>query len=489
MVNRYDVAIVGAGIIGLMTARELARYDLEVVVFDKNVDVACGTTKANGGIIHPGYHARPDSLMARLNVEGNRLYRDLVAELEVDFHETGSLMVAFEGDDLNQLEKYYDQARRNGVPGVEILGRDQVLERAPKLNPAVAVGLYAATTGMVSPYELAIACAENSSANGIEFMLATTVKAIMTSGQRVTGVSTDKGEISADWVINAGGLFADELSRTAGDDSFRIHPRKGEIIILDRKLGWLARPVIYPMPTPESKGVVIVPTVEGNTALASTAVDIEDKSDFRTSDEGRAELLANMRRIFPAIPADRNVIAQFTGLRAVAEGDDFIIGPSAAVKGLINVAGIQSPGLASAPAIARMVVDILREEGLPLRPRACYKPKRRGMARIMNLGYEEIAGKYKEDQRYGSIICRCERISEAEVVEAIKRPLGAKTLDGIKRRTRAQTGRCQGAYCTCRLMEILARELQVPLDRISKDGYGSEMLVGPTKSLISHKSD
>ena len=249
-------------------------------------------------------------------------------------------------------------------------------------------------------------------------------------------------------------------------------------------MGWLAERVIYPVPVPESKGILVVPSAEGNTLLGSTAENIEDKTDLRTSDRGRAELLAGAARFFPDIPAERHVIAHFTGVRAVAAGDDFIIQASARVKGLFHVAGIQSPGLASAPAIARLAVEILKEEGLPLRPRLSFHPERRRTVRLADLGWAEIAALVAKDRLNGRVICRCERVSKAEVVAAIRGPLGARTLDGIKKRTRAQTGRCQGGYCTCHLLSILARELGISPDQVTRDGPGSAMLAGSAKSLL-----
>ncbi|MGE5529524.1 MAG: NAD(P)/FAD-dependent oxidoreductase [Patescibacteria group bacterium] len=478
----FDVIIIGAGITGIAVARELARYDRTVAVLDKAVEAASGTTKANGGVVHSGYHARPGSLMAELNVRGNVLYRTLCRELEVELHETGSLMVALAGEDTGVLEHYREQGRQNGVPGMELVGRTRLLALEPNLSTAAAAGLYSPTTAMVSPYEFALALAENAAANGVRFFFEAEVLGFALQGGRIEGVRTTRGDFRCSFLVNAAGIRADELAAMAGDDSFRIHPRKGELLALDRKLGWLVRRVIYPMPTPASKGILIVPAVEGNTVLASTAEDIEDKTDLRTTAAGREELLVSGGRLVPAAMAPRQVIAQFAGLRAVAGGDDFIIRPSAVVEGLIHAAGIQSPGLASAPAVAEKVAGLLRQAGLELRARPDFNPARRAMTRIMHMNRDQFAAKIREDTRYGNVVCRCERVSEAEVIEAIRRPVGACTLDGIKRRTRAQTGRCQGSYCTCRLMEILARELDLPFEQVTKDGAGSEMVAGPTKA-------
>lgn len=470
---RADIAIIGAGIIGATIARELSRYKLNTILIDKETDVGWGTSKANTGIIHAGYSEDPHTLRGKLCAPGNRVYQQLCEELEVPFKRIGSIVVSLNKGELQSLYKLENYAKTCGVPGIRILNKNELHSMVPHLTPKATYGFYAPTAATISPYGLTIALAENVQANGVNVLLQTKVLGFKKNRQGII-LNTTSGNVYTNFVINAAGLWADEISAMSGEKEFDIHPRKGEYILFDDTIGEITDKIIFSVPTPVSKGIVFVPLVEGHYTVGPTAEDTEDKENLSTSFRGLKKVFNFAEYFFPEILFKKYIINNFCGLRAIVNENDFIIRPSYNMKGLIHVAGIQSPGLTAAPAIASTVMDILKDQGLKLHPNPHFNPERRTIQKIKDVDYKTKEKLIEKDPRYGHIVCRCETVSEAEVVEAIRR--GATTLDGVKFRTRCGMGRCQGGFCTPRIMEILSRELHIPLEEISKQNKESWLI-------------
>jgi len=478
-----DVAIVGGGVVGCMIARKLSRYQLKVVLVEKEDDVASGTSKANSAVIHAGYDAKPGTLKAKLNVQGNPLYDEICRELDVPFKRIGSLVVALNEEEVNVLEELMERGKNNGVPNLEIINREKLLEMEPNITSESRAALYAPTAGIICPYELTIALAENACLNGVDIKLNSPVIGIRAESGGGLSVETPGEIIHTRYVINAAGLFADEISRMAGAEDYSITPRKGEYLIFDRRFGDIVNRVIFPSPTKISKGILVCPTVDGNFFIGPNSNDVREKDDVSVTLQGIEEIVRGARKLIPRLPL-MHVIASFAGLRAVSDTDDFVIGASKKVRGFINIGGIQSPGLSAAPAITEMVVDILKEEGLELKEKSNYNPGRPQINKFRLFNNEEKKELIRRDPVYGRVVCRCETVTEGEIIDAIRRPLGARSLDAVKRRTRAGMGRCQGGFCSPRVMAILARELGIDPLEVTKCGSGSEMLKGRTKEFI-----
>jgi len=451
-----DIVIIGGGVTGSSIARELARYNLNIVLLEKEDDVAMGTSKANSAIIHAGYNADADTLKGRLNVKANPMFDKLAADLNVPFKRIGSLVIGFNDDDLKMLEKEKNNGERLGVKGLEIVQGQRLFTMEPNLNPEARFALFAPTAGIISTYEFTIALADSAVINGARVLLETKAIGILTDGERITGVKTNRGEIKTQIIINAAGLYSDNIAYLANDKSFKIRPRKGEYLLLDKNLGDLVHHVLFPIPSKLSKGILVSPTVHGNILLGPNSDKIEDKDNLSTTNSGLDEVFRNTCKLIPSL-TKRDVITSFSGLRATAETEDFIIGPSDKVRGLIHVAGIQSPGLTSAPAVAEMVVEMVLDSFKKLSPEQEIHLKDDFQEKlpaplIFNDEYEsDNLNKWqdlvKDNQDYGEVICRCERITKGEVIQAIHRPVPATSLDAIKRRTRAGAGRCQGGFC------------------------------------------
>jgi len=467
----YDVLIIGGGVTGAAIARELSRYRLKIALLEKEEELAFGVSKSNSGIIHPGTQNPPDSLKGKLCVQGNILTRRLAKELGVDFREVGELIVIFKDDEMPELLKIKKEAEELGVPRLEIVDGKWLTINEPNLNKEALAALYAPTAGIISPYRLVYDLSENAQNNGVEIFLSHRVTGIL----RKTGtyeVQTDKIPFKSRFVINAAGLFADEVSRLVGGDDYTIKPRKGEEYLLDKKLENITRHLLFPLPSPTSKGILVIKTADGNPMIGPTAEDFDNKGDTATSDAGLNKVLENAQKLVPSI-SGRDIIAYFAGLRPVA-GNDFIIRHLDKSPGFIDVAGIQSPGLTAAPAIALMVADLLKRNGLELKKKLFFKKHRRPSVHLFAIPFEKTRKLIKKDPAYGEIVCRCEMVSAKEVRDAIKR--GAHTLDGIKFRTRAQAGRCHGGFCTTRVMKIMAEELKLKTTEITKRGKGSEIV-------------
>jgi len=475
----YDVAIIGAGVIGSMIARELSQYAINICFIDKEADVAMGTSKANSGIIHAGYGEVPGTLKARFNVIGNSMMGQISNELGIHFKKIGSLVLAFSENDMNAVKALYTKGLENRVPGMEILNGVQVKSIEPNVSDDVIGALFSPTTGIICPYELTIAAAENAVQNGVKLFLENEVKGI-SRDEDIFIIYTSQGRVESKFVVNAAGVYADTISAMVGENDYIIKPRKGEYILLDKNLGNIVHTVIFQPPSNMGKGILVSPTVDNNLLLGPTAENIDDKEDTATTAQGLDVVINSAKRSIPALNL-KEVITSFAGLRAVSSTNDFVIRPSEKVKGFIHAGGIQSPGLTACPQIAKYVVEILKEQGLVLIENKYFNPIRKPFRRFNEMSIEERNEAINNDPRYGNIVCRCETITEAEIIDCIRRPVGARNLDAVKRRTRVGMGRCQGSFCSPRVMDILSRELGIPMDSITKKGGQSLMLVGKTK--------
>ncbi len=473
----FDVAIIGAGVVGCAIARELSRYRLRVALLEKCVEVGFGTTKTNSGIIHPGHHSPPDTLKGRLAVRGNQLFDGLREELSFGFRRIGELVVATREEDLPVLDALKAQGKKKGVPGLELWDRERLRREEPNLSQKLLAALHAPTAAVINPYEFAFALVEHAVENGVELVVDAPAERLDPGPDGIT-VHTPQGEFPARFVVNCAGVFSDQIAAMAGLEDFRILPRKGEEYMLDKRLQGLVRRLIFPVPSPRTKGTLIIPTFDGTIMVGPTAEDTEDRYDVSTTDSGAGRVFDFVRQICPAI-SPRDTIAEFAGLRAVSDTNDFIIGPTK-VKGFINVAGIQSPGLTASPAIAEYVRDILKDEGLALEEKPDFRKHPPCAPRFSAADPDERERLVAEDPLFARVVCRCELVTEAEVQDAIDR--GARTLDGIKFRTRAGMGRCQGGFCASRCMTLLAERSGVPVHEITKRGNGSWIVTEMTNA-------
>lgn len=478
----YDVIIIGAGVAGSASARELSRYKINACVLEKEEDVCCGTSKANSAIVHAGYDAAEGSLMAKLNVEGNEMMPKLAKELDFQFKQCGSLVVCLDERELPGLQALYERGLKNGVRALEVItDKGRIHDMEPNLTDEVAGVLYAPTAGIVCPFNLNIALAENACINGIDFKFNTEVRRIC----RIEGgwaLETSQGLYEARYVVNAAGLYADVFHNMVSETKIHITPRRGDYCLLDKNAGSHVSHTIFALPGKYGKGVLVSPTVHGNLIVGPTAVDITDKEATATTREGMDELIEKGGTNVKDLPM-RQVITSFAGLRAHEDGHEFIIKELEDAPGFVDCAGIESPGLTSCPAIGKMVAEILAKKmGLELNPG--FHGTRKGILNPNELAKKERMKLIKEKPAYGNIVCRCELVTEGEILDAIHRPLGARSLDGIKRRTRAGMGRCQSGFCSPRSMDILRRELGLPMGEITKAGGKSKLVVGTNKDRI-----
>ena len=479
---KYDIIIIGAGVSGAAVAREISRYKAKVCVLEKEEDVCCGTSKANSGIVHAGYDAEPGTLKAKLNVEGNAMMEELSRELDFPFKRTGSLVICRDEKEISSLQKLYDRGIANGVPNMQILNHDEVLSMEPNVTDDTAAALYAPTAGIVCPFGLNIAMAENANTNGVEFHFDTEVTAIgkTDAGYRLT---TNRGTYDTRYVVNAAGVYADIFHNMVSGHQLHITPRRGDYCLLDKSAGGYVSRTIFALPSEKfGKGILVTPTIHGNILVGPTAIDVESREEVNTTRRGIDELIDKAGQNVKNLPI-RQTITSFAGLRACEDGREFIIGEVKDAPGFIDCAGIESPGLTSSPAIGVKVAEMLRNK-MNLQPNPDFHGKRKGLYNPNLLSDEERNELIQKEPAYGNIICRCEMISEGEILEAIRRPLGAKSLDGVKRRTRAGMGRCQSGFCSPRTMEILARETGKSILDITKSGGNSKLVVCTDKDSL-----
>ncbi|HCY50119.1 MAG TPA: FAD/NAD(P)-binding oxidoreductase [Clostridiales bacterium] len=475
-----DVIIIGGGVVGCSVARELSRFDADILLLERGNDVSVGTSKANSGIVHGGYDAKPGTLKAKFNVAGNAMFDALARELDFPFKRNGSMVLCFDKADIGKLLELKEQGVKNGVQGLYVLeGYEAVKAMEPYVSENVVAALVVSNGGIVSPYEMTIAYAENAATNGVEFRFGSEVTAIDRNDGGLQVTCADGFTAQAKYVVNAAGVYADVINNMISPDKMHITARKGDYELLDKTCGYMASHTLFQMPTKMGKGVLVTPTCHGNILVGPTATDVTDKDDVATTPEELASAFDRALLTMPSLNR-RNIITQFSGLRAHLDTDDFVIGESAAVKGLYNVAGIESPGLSSAPAIAVHVAEEIAKK-LSLGKNANFVAERKGIPHFATLSDEERQKLVAENPLYGRIVCRCETVTEGEIVEAIRRKPGAVDMDGVKRRTRQGMGRCQAGFCTPRVMEILSRELGVPMTEVTKRGGNSQFVIGRTK--------
>lgn len=477
----YDVMIVGAGVVGCAIARELSKYQVKACVIEKDEDVCNGTSKANSAIAHAGFDAKPGSLKAKLNVEGNLMMERLSKELDFPFKQTGAFVVCVREEDKPKLQELYDKGIKNGVKELRILDKKEAHEMEPNLTDEVVAALYAPTSGIVCPFNMTIAFAENAYENGIEFKLNTEVENIKKADFGYI-VETSQGTFETKAVVNAAGVYADKFHNMVSEDKLKIVARRGDYCLLDRTAGDHVSRTIFPLPNEFGKGVLVSPTVHGNLIVGPTAIDVEDKEANNVKQEGIDFLMAKAGEAVANLPM-RQVITSFAGLRAREMKGDFTIEEVKDAKNFFDAAGIESPGLTSAPAIGVMVAEMVKD-ALELPVNESFKAERKGVLNPQTLSKEERIALIKENPAYGNIICRCETVTEGEIIDAIRRPLGARSLDAVKRRTRAGMGRCQSGFCSPRTMEILSRELGVDMSEITKAGGESKIIVGVNKDRL-----
>lgn len=477
----YDVVIIGAGVVGCATARELSRYKLKTLVLEKESDVCSGTSKANSAIVHAGFDAKPGTLKGKLNAKANEMFDNLADDLEFNFKRNASLVLCFDEKDIDKLYDLKKRGEDNKVPGLEILTGDEVRKMEPCVTEEVVAALYASTGGIVCPFNLTIALAENANSNGVEFKFNSKVTNIKKEEDGFK-IFIDNEEINTKMIVNAAGLYSDVMNNFVSEDKFTIKPRRGEYNLFDKYAGYLATKTLFQLPTKLGKGILVSPTVDGNIIVGPNAIDIDDKDDLSTTREGLDDIMEKALLSVKSLPSNL-IITSFTGLRARTDKDDFIIGEPKDAKGFVNAASIESPGLTSSPMIGIMVKDIIVDRLKPEENKS-FNPKRKAIRRFNEMTIEEKKEAIKNNPHYGTIVCRCEMVTEGEILDAINRPLGATDLDGIKRRTRAGAGRCQQGFCVTRIMEILNNEKKIPLTKITKFGRMSNILEGKPKEDI-----
>ncbi|MBD5544022.1 MAG: NAD(P)/FAD-dependent oxidoreductase [Lachnospiraceae bacterium] len=476
----YDAIIIGAGVIGASVARELSGYQCSILVLEKGEDVCVGTSKANSGLVHAGFDAKPGSLKAKYNVQGSLMMEELCRRLDVPYERNGALVLAFSREERETLKRLKKQGEENGVKDLVILEKEQLLEKEPHLSKEAVAALYAPTAALVCPFLLTIALAENANVNGAEFLFEKEVTHIQKTGKgyEVTVSSrTNPGKQESYLgknIINCAGLYSDKLHNMISRNSYQITPIKGEYCLLDKSGGAAVSSTLFRVPGKMGKGVLVTRTVHGNLLLGPTAESIRDKEETATSKEGLKKVLNDTRHTVPDLNTGM-VITSFAGLRAHERNGDFIVGEAEDAPGFFDAVGIESPGLSAAPAIGNALTAMVAEKN-NFKPKEQFLTERKGIVPFASLSAGEKEAIVKEKPAYGNMICRCEMITEGEILEAIHRPLGAKSLDGLKRRVRTGMGRCQGGFCTPKLVEILERELGISKLQITKTGGSSGLL-------------
>jgi glycerol-3-phosphate dehydrogenase len=488
----YDVVIIGGGIVGCMTARFLSRYKLSILLIEKEADIGTGATSANSAIVHAGYDPSPGTLKSEMNVLGNAMWDTISGELSFEYDRRGDYVVAVGKDELPTLEKLLLQGKRNGVPGLNIISGEEMRAREPNINPEVSGALWAPTGGICDPFMAAVGAAENAVQNGVTVMLETSFEGFIIDTNRIVGIKTNRETFGCRWAVNAAGMYSDFVMHKAGvRPEFCITPRRGEYAVLDRAEIQVNN-VLFPVPTQKGKGILVTTTTHGNPIIGPNSNAVDDREDRSVTGDGMKEIWEGAQKLVPGL-SPRFAISMFAGMRAtgnapcetpgITSGSDFIIEATTIPQGLINLGGIESPGLTSAPAIAVRVVDLMVEAGERLRERHDWNPIRPPRPHIPKQLREEQSKLIKTDPRYGRVVCRCETITEGEIIAEIHAPIPAVTYDAIKRRTWLGTGRCLGSFDMPRVVEILSRELGISPLEVTKKGPGSAFLVRLTKDL------
>lgn len=477
----YDVVVIGAGVIGGMIARKLSAYKLKICILEKESDIAMGATKANSAIVHAGFDAKAGSLKAKLNKQGSDMMESICTELGVSYIRNGSMVLGFGDSDRKTLQKIMKNGIENGIEGLEIIDGRRVRELEPNVTDEVTCALFAPTGAIVCPYELAEAAIGNAMDNGAELKLNFEVDRVEKQKDKYEIFPKVGKSVEANIVINAAGVFSDTVAEMVEDTSFDVHPRKGEYILLDKEAGQMVKHTLFTVPTKMGKGILVSPTVDGNLILGPTAVDMEDKNNKETEKSGLDKIIAESRRMVKNIPINLS-ITSFCGLRAAGSTGDFII--DIPKQGFVNVAGIESPGLSASPAIAEYVTELLINDGFSFEENSEFNPKRESNKKFSKMSDAEKNEIIKKDPSYGRVVCRCENVTEGEILRALRTNPRPCNLDGVKRRTRAQMGRCQGGFCSPYIMELLSKELGIPMEEVKKDNKDSFVLTGRTKEEV-----
>ncbi len=480
--KNYDVIIIGAGIVGCMTARFLSRYRLDILLIDREADVCCGASAANSAVVHAGYDPQPGTLKAAMNVLGNSMWDTLSGELGFEYSRRGDYVVAIGDEEMQALERLLEQGRRNGVPGMHFILKEEMRAREPNINPDVSGALWAPTGGICDPFMATVAAGENAVQNGAQVLLETCFQDFIIEKDHIVGIKTNRGDFGCRWVVNAAGLYADVVMHRAGvRPDFTITPRRGEYAVLD-KAELQVNNVLFPTPSDKGKGILVTATTHGNAIIGPNSQFVDDKEDDAVTQEGMAEIWSGAQKLIPGLKPSL-AISVFAGLRARgnAPNNDFIIEIPASPRGLVNLGGIESPGLTSAPAIALRVVELLKDAGEKLEVKKNWNPIRPPRPRFRTLPRDEQIKLVRQNPSYGRVVCRCETVTEGEILAEINAPIPARTYDAIKRRTWLGTGRCLGSFDMPRVVDLLARTLGLPMEQISKKGPGSEFLRRPTK--------
>ena len=471
---RYDVAIIGAGVIGAMAARELSRYDLKVCLLEKENDVAMGASRANSGIIHGGYDPVPGTMKAKMNTAGVPLLYEAAEDLNVHYKNNGSFICAFGEDEEPAIDKLYQRGLENSIEQLQILSGDEARAMEPNLSEKATRVLYVPTAGIICPYDLTIAAVGNAMDNGVELLRNFEVTSI---GEGFVITAADGRTVECEYLLNCAGGYSDKVARMVGDDFFTIIPRAGEYMLLDKTEGSRVKHTIFQVPSKEGKGILVTPTADGNLLVGPTAIKVETPESTETTAEGLAMASRLAAKSVPSVNF-RQVITSFTGVRSSANVDDFIIRPSEAAAKCVHTGAIESPGLTCCVAIAKYAVELLQQQGLSCSAKADWNGKRENTRAFREMTDDEKDAFIKEHPEYGKIVCRCETVSEGEIREAIRRNPPAFDVDGIKRRTRGGMGRCQGGFCSPYVMRLIAEEQGMKMEDVTKSGPGSNPLTG-----------
>ncbi len=477
---KTDVVVIGAGAVGCAIARELSKYNVNVIVVDKNEDVGGDASKSNSAIIHTGYDAAPGTLESQLVVAANPMYDEIVKDLDVPFSRIGAILPAITEEQFNQLPAIKEKAFKNHVYDVEYKSGKELLEMEPNLNPEVKGGLWIPRESIIDPFILVQAMAENANANGVEFLLNAKVTDIKTENGKIKSVVTEKGEIETKYVINSAGLYCDEIAEMVGKADYKVVARKGQFYILDKNTSCRVEHIVLPIPTKVTKGKLMCPTIHGNMLVGPTAEDQDSKVDKSTSTEGLDSIAKDVRNLIPGVNL-RDTITQYSGLRPNRNPEGLNFDMYDDLEGYINLSGVRSTGLTLSVAMGKYVVQQMLMNGAGFVLKENFIKERKGIIKFSEQPRDVQDALIKENPLYGNVVCRCETITEAEIMQAIHRPLGAKSVDGVKRRVRAGMGRCQAGFCGPKVIEILARELNVAPEEINKHNAGSYMVTGRSR--------
>jgi len=477
----YDIIIIGSGISGATIARELSKYNLKTIILEKEFDVAMEATMANSAIVHSGHDPEPGTLKAKFNLLGNRMYKQMSEELDIPYMPCGGMVLATNKEEHVLIEELYARALKNGLNKneVQLLGREDVLKLEPNISDIVISGLNLPTTAVTFPWEVAIANIENAMDNGVELALENEVISIEKKNHFI--VTTNKGVYEGKVVINASGIYGERVANFISEAPFKIRARRGEYYVIDKDVK-IVNSVLYPAPSEKGKGVIITPQYHGNTLLGPTSEFVDFKDIAKTTASGLEYIKENSEKLIKDIPFHK-IVRSFAGGRATSDTGDFIIEESK-VKGFVNVCGIESPGLTAAPAFAIYIVEEIISNMFNPVLKTDYNPNRKKVIRTFEMTNEELNKLVKKDKKYAKMVCRCEKVTEGEIVDSINRNCGARSVVGVKNRSRAGSGRCQGGFCQSEVINILSRELGIDKRQVTYSKTGSEILIGRTKGEL-----